>query len=198
MLVVEDSAPTRKMLVNLLRQLGIDSREASNGLEALRACAAVTSKPGGSAATPFDAILMDKEMPVMDGHQATEQLRRMGVQSPIVGITANVLRVDREAFMAKGLSAHVPKPVRRQDLVQTLQSFGLCGCDPFRATDRTARGAAEATQTRERAARGPAGGEEDEIGTPTAMRRETASSSSPSDVCIIHAHAETETTKALT
>lgn len=139
MLVVEDSAPTRKMLVNLLRQLGIDSREASNGLEALRACAAVTSEPGGSAATPFDAILMDKEMPVMDGHQATEQLRRMGVKSPIVGITANVLRVDREAFMAKGLSAYVPKPVQRQDLVQTLQSFGLCGCDPFRATDRTAR-----------------------------------------------------------
>ena len=139
MLVVEDSAPTRKMLVNLLRQLGIDAWEASNGLEALRACAEVTSKPGGSAATPFDAIFMDKEMPVMDGHQATEQLRRMGVQSPIVGITANVLRVDREAFMAKGLSAYVPKPVRRQDLVQTLQSFGLCGCDPFRATDRTAR-----------------------------------------------------------
>ena len=138
-LVVEDSAPTRKMLVNLVRQLGIDAWEASNGLEALRACAEVTSKPGGSAATPFDAILMDKEMPVMDGHQATEQLRRMGVESPIVGITANVLRVDREAFMAKGLSAYVPKPVRRQDLVQTLQSFGLCGCDPFRATDRTAR-----------------------------------------------------------
>ena len=138
-LVVEDSAPTRKMLVNLVRQLGIDAWEASNGLEALRACAEVTSTPGGSAATPFDAILMDKEMPVMDGHQATEQLRRMGVESPIVGITANVLRVDREAFMAKGLSAYVTKPVRRQDLVQTLQSFGLCGCDPFRATDRTAR-----------------------------------------------------------
>ena len=138
MLVVEDSAPTRKMLVNLLRQLGIDSREASNGLEALRACAAVTSEPGGSAATPFDAILMDKEMPVMDGHQATEQLRRMGVKSPIVGITANVLRVDREAFMAKGLSAYVPKPVQRQDRADAAE-FGLCGCDPFRATDRTAR-----------------------------------------------------------
>ena len=75
----------------------------------------------------------------MDGHEATLELRRMGVTCPIVGVTANVLNEDREAFMSKGLTDFLKKPVSREQMVQVLQRHGLCGCDPFRATDRTAR-----------------------------------------------------------
>ena len=84
----------------------------------------------------------------MDGHEATAQLRRNGVRSPIVGVTANVLESDREKFVRKGLSDFLHKPVSRDDLVRVLQKHGLCGCDPFRAADRPRRSAEDAKKSR--------------------------------------------------
>ena len=88
MLVVEDSVPTRTMLARLLRRLDLDVTEVGDGLQAVRACAAAATAEHGSQSAPFDLVLMDKEMPVMDGHEATLQLRRNGVRSPLVaGVT---------------------------------------------------------------------------------------------------------------
>jgi CheY-like chemotaxis protein len=147
-LVVEDSVPTRTMLARLLRRLDLDVTEVGDGLQAVRACAAAATAEHGSQSAPFDLVLMDKEMPVMDGHEATLQLRRNGVRSPIVGVTANVLESDREKFVQKGLSDFLHKPVSRDDLVRVLQKHGLCGCDPFRAADRPRRSAEEAKKSR--------------------------------------------------
>jgi CheY-like chemotaxis protein/signal transduction histidine kinase len=147
-LVVEDSVPTRTMLARLLRRLDLDVTEVGDGLQAVRACAAAATAEHGSQSAPFDLVLMDKEMPVMDGHEATLQLRRNGVRSPIVGVTANVLESDREKFVQKGLSDFLHKPVSRGDLVRVLQKHGLCGCDPFRAADRPRRSAEEAKKSR--------------------------------------------------
>ena len=135
-LVVEDSVPTRTMLVRLLRRLDLDVQEAGNGLEGVRACSEKAMQQGGDQQKPFDLILMDKEMPVMDGHEATKTLRRNGVTAPIIGVTANVLESDREKFISQGLDDFLQKPVSRDDLVSVLQKHGLCGCDPFRAADR--------------------------------------------------------------
>ena len=147
-LVVEDSVPTRTMLARLLRRLDLDVTEVGDGLQAVRACAVAATAEHGSQSFPFDLVLMDKEMPVMDGHEATAQLRRNGVRSPIVGVTANVLESDREKFVRKGLSDFLHKPVSRDDLVRVLQKHGLCGCDPFRAADRPRRSAKEAKKSR--------------------------------------------------
>ena len=84
----------------------------------------------------------------MDGHEATAQLRRNGVRSPIGGVTANVLESDRDRFVEKGLSDFLHKPVSRDDLVRVLQKHGLCGCDPFRAADRPKRHAEETKKSR--------------------------------------------------
>jgi CheY-like chemotaxis protein len=51
----------------------------------------------------YDLVLMDKEMPVMDGHEATRQLRNMGVKTPIVALTGNALTTDRELFFEAGV-----------------------------------------------------------------------------------------------
>ena len=147
-LVVEDSVPTRVMLARLLRRLDLDVTEVGDGLQAVRACAAAATAERGSQSAPFDLVLMDKEMPVMDGHEATTQLRRNGVRSPIVGVTANVLESDRHVFVSKGLNDFLHKPVSRDDLVRVLQKHGLCGCDPFRAADRPKRRAEEAKKSR--------------------------------------------------
>jgi CheY-like chemotaxis protein len=147
-LVVEDSVPTRTMLARLLRRLDLHVTEVGDGLQAVRACAAAATAEHGSQSAPFDLVLMDKEMPVMDGHEATAQLRRNGVRSPIVGVTANVLESDRDLFVEKGLSDFLHKPVSRDDLVRVLQKHGLCGCDPFRAADRPKRHAEEAKKSR--------------------------------------------------
>ena len=147
-LVVEDSVPTRTMLARLLRRLDLHVTEVGDGLQAVHACAAAATAEHGSQSAPFDLVLMDKEMPVMDGHEATAQLRRNGVRSPIVGVTANVLESDRDRFVEKGLSDFLHKPVSRDDLVRVLQKHGLCGCDPFRAADRPKRHAEETKKSR--------------------------------------------------
>ena len=136
------------MLARLLRRLDLHVTEVGDGLQAVRACAAAATAEHGSQSAPFDLVLMDKEMPVMDGHEATAQLRRNGVRSPIVGVTANVLESDRDRFVEKGLSDFLHKPVSRDDLVRVLQKHGLCGCDPFRAADRPKRHAEEAKKSR--------------------------------------------------
>jgi CheY-like chemotaxis protein len=138
-LVVEDSAPTRLMLSKLLQRLDFETTEARNGAEAIRACELAALEEGISASEPFAVVLMDKEMPVMDGHEATERLRKMGIVSPIVGVTANVLAADRDDFHAKGITEFLAKPVRKEALVETLRTLGLCGRNPFRADDRTER-----------------------------------------------------------
>jgi CheY-like chemotaxis protein len=136
------------MLARLLRRLDLHVTEVGDGLQAVRACAAAATAEHGSQSAPFDLVLMDKEMPVMDGHEATAKLRRNGVRSPIVGVTANVLESDRDLFVEKGLSDFLHKPVSRDDLVRVLQKHGLCGCDPFRAADRPKRHAEEAKKSR--------------------------------------------------
>lgn len=64
----------------------------------------------------YDLVLMDKEMPVMDGHEATRQLRTMGVKTPIVALTGNALATDRELFFEAG--------------VDDFQTKVLIGCAP--------------------------------------------------------------------
>ncbi|MDD5010646.1 MAG: ATP-binding protein [Phycisphaerae bacterium] len=112
-LVVEDS-PTNQMLINLLlKKLGLQTELAENGLEAIKKV----------AAAKFDVILMDMLMPVMNGYEATKQLRKDGLQTPIIALTACAMKGDDEKCFAAGCTEYLTKPVDRKKLAETLAKY---------------------------------------------------------------------------
>eukprot|EP00850_Spirogloea_muscicola_P021188 SM000240S08605 [mRNA] locus=s240:98267:103716:+ [translate_table: standard] len=115
-LVVEDNMVNRKILRKLLSSFDIACDEAEDGRKAVEIC-----KSGRS----YDMILIDKEMPVMDGHEATRELRAMGIKTPIVGLTGNALDSDRNQFLAAGVDEFLTKPLSRDQLVKLLEQHCL-------------------------------------------------------------------------
>ncbi len=111
-LLVEDVDLNRELIAELLGQVGIRVRFAANGQEALEAVA---------EAVP-DGVLMDCQMPVMDGFEATRRLRRIpaGRDLPIVALTANAMTGDRERCLAAGMNGVVTKPVDLAELYAAL------------------------------------------------------------------------------
>jgi PAS domain S-box-containing protein len=115
-LVVEDKIVNQKVISLLLTSLGHSIILAKNGLDAL-ACYV----PG-----EFDLILMDIQMPVMDGLSSTQQLRRMYDKlPPIVGLSANAFEGDRERYMKQGLDEYLTKPVNITEFEQVVKKLGL-------------------------------------------------------------------------
>jgi PAS domain S-box-containing protein len=113
-LVVEDNPANQQVATELLRAAGATVHLAPGGREAVDAVAA--------AQPLFDVVLMDVQMPGMDGYQATAQIRRrLGrMNLPIIAMTANVFPSDREAALAAGMNAHVGKPFKVDELVQVI------------------------------------------------------------------------------
>jgi signal transduction histidine kinase/HPt (histidine-containing phosphotransfer) domain-containing protein/ActR/RegA family two-component response regulator len=102
LLLVEDNPTNQLVAVGLLKRLGfVDVVVANNGNEAIEQC----------SRERFDAVLMDCQMPVLDGYQATRQLRERGFSVPIIAMTANVMRGDREQCLAIGMNDYIGKPI---------------------------------------------------------------------------------------
>jgi len=115
-LVAEDNAVNQKLARRMLERMGFEVVLAENGIEAVRAMAA-----GG-----YDAVLMDCQMPRMDGFEATREIRRReapGSRVPIIAVTANAMPGDRERCLAAGMDDYVPKPVKRDALTQALRRW---------------------------------------------------------------------------
>jgi len=100
-LVVEDGAETRELIRLLLGQAGVEVFEAENGLEGVHK----------AAADPYDVILMDVNMPVMDGFTAAGKMREDGVQSPIIAMTANAMKGFEQECLDAGYSGYLAKPL---------------------------------------------------------------------------------------
>ena len=100
-LIVDDGAENRELLSLVLAEQGLWVEEAENGQQALDQLAA-----GG-----FDLILMDMNMPVMDGRTAVKALRAKGVATPVIALSANVMKGFEEEVLAAGCNACVSKPV---------------------------------------------------------------------------------------
>ena len=109
-LVVDDGNTNRKLICFVLQQAGASVEQAENGQEAVDLAAS------GS----FDLILMDMQMPVMDGYTATRILRERGIDCPIVAITAQAMKGDREKCKTAGCSDYISKPVDTDLLLEIM------------------------------------------------------------------------------
>jgi PAS domain S-box-containing protein len=144
-LLVEDNEVNREMAEEILRAAGLEVDTAVNGIEA------VELATGG-----YDAILMDCNMPVMDGFEATRRIRASatGKQVPILAMTASVLLGDRELCTAAGMDDHVAKPIDVAELYSKLAkwtagSAGAPGAVPAPASTGSPRVAEAATLDRD-------------------------------------------------
>jgi signal transduction histidine kinase/DNA-binding response OmpR family regulator len=137
-LVVEDNSVNRTMALRILERAGHEVAVAVNGQEALNA---VESSTG--AGTGFDVVLMDVQMPVLNGLEATARIRegerRTGRHVPIVAMTAHAMRGDRERCIDAGMDGYLVKPVRADELIAAVGQYGAAGADP-RATTEDANG----------------------------------------------------------
>jgi len=112
-LLAEDNAVNQKLALRILQQMGYRADLASNGLEALESVARQT----------YDVVLMDVQMPEMDGLEATRRIVANGSQRPrIVAMTANAMQGDREMCLAAGMDDYVTKPIRVDQLVEALNN----------------------------------------------------------------------------
>ncbi|MCA9025496.1 MAG: response regulator [Planctomycetaceae bacterium] len=116
-LLAEDSIPNQKLAVGVLKKWGHTVDVANTGLKAIEAWA--TQK--------YDLILMDIQMPEMDGHEATQEIRNREAGTtahiPIIAMTAHAMAGDREACLASGMDDYVAKPVRKEDLLNAIAPF---------------------------------------------------------------------------
>jgi PAS domain S-box-containing protein len=118
-LLVEDNPVNQRVALRLLQKLAADVILANNGAEALERIA-----EGG-----IDAVLMDCQMPVMDGFTATARIRErereegLGKRLPIIALTANVLSADRDHCIAAGMDAHLGKPIVPTQLADCLSRY---------------------------------------------------------------------------
>lgn len=114
-MLVDDNRTNRKLGTLVLKRLGYEPTVVDNGLEAVEA----------QRLNPVDLILMDIEMPEMDGVDATRHIRQLDVEQSrpfIVATTANAMEGDRERYLAAGMDGYVSKPLRMEDLVTSLEA----------------------------------------------------------------------------
>ncbi|MBN1398767.1 MAG: response regulator [Bacteroidetes bacterium] len=114
-LLAEDSLVNIKIALWFLRKLGYHADVAFNGIEVIDAL----------KRRSYDAILMDAEMPEMDGRQATMLIRKefaKDQQPTIIAMTANVQHGDREEYLSLGMNDYITKPLKMEDLIRALSA----------------------------------------------------------------------------
>jgi len=114
-LLVEDNPVNQTVIEAMLRSLGFTVSVATDGAQAVRS----------AEGNDFEVILMDCRLPIIDGYEATRQIRQLPGRSevPIIALTANALQGDRETCLSAGMNDYLAKPFKRNDLQQILQRW---------------------------------------------------------------------------
>ncbi len=112
-LFVEDSLDNQLLVSRMLRMSGAIVDTATNGREGVEK----------ALSGDYDVVLMDLQMPEMDGHAATQELRRFSYRKPIIALTAHAMAEERQRCLSEGFNSHLSKPINRKLLLSTLQEF---------------------------------------------------------------------------
>jgi signal transduction histidine kinase len=113
LLVVDDSEDNRTLMCRLLKRFGANVDSAADGQMGLEK----------SLLNSYDCILMDIQMPIMDGFEAIREIRKSGLKTPVIALTAHAMKSDQNDCLKAGFNAHVGKPVDRTRLIQVLNRF---------------------------------------------------------------------------
>jgi PAS domain S-box-containing protein len=134
-LLVEDHPLNQQLATELLRRAGMDVVIATDGRQALERLA---------DSGPFDGVLMDCQMPVMDGYTATRELRRQPQwqRLPVIAMTASALADDRDRALASGMNAHITKPIHVESMLRTMADWVRGGSTAARPSPAEAAPAA--------------------------------------------------------
>lgn len=112
-LVAEDHPANQKLIEILLKRMGLQPTLVEDGQKAVDA----------AASESFDLIFMDMQMPVMNGYEATDTLRTQGVATPIIALTANAMKGDKQKCLEAGCDAYLAKPVSPRELSEVLDKY---------------------------------------------------------------------------
>jgi PAS domain S-box-containing protein len=121
-LLAEDGADNQLLISTVLRKAGAEVAIADNGRLAVEK----------ALSEPFDVILMDIQMPEMNGYEATRALRVQGYTDPVLALTAHAMDADRERCLAAGCNEHLTKPINRQKMIRTVARFARRSTTPNR------------------------------------------------------------------
>lgn len=112
-LLAEDNPVNQMVASAYLEKIGAELTIVDNGVQAFEA----------AIEQEFDVILMDVQMPVMDGVESTVKIRERGIKTPIIALTAHALKGDAENFLTNGMDAYVSKPIDEKQLLETIEHW---------------------------------------------------------------------------
>jgi PAS domain S-box-containing protein len=115
-LLAEDNVINQLVALKILKKLGYRADAVANGREVIKALETI----------PYDLVLMDCQMPEMDGFEATRAIRNLNLNIPIIAMTANAMKGDREMCLQAGMNDYLSKPVRSADLAAALERWLRC------------------------------------------------------------------------
>jgi signal transduction histidine kinase/ActR/RegA family two-component response regulator len=125
LLLAEDSPDNQNLIRQLLRKAGAEVAVVGDGQAALDQALAAVNR-----AQPFDAVLMDMQMPILDGYLATRLLREAGYVLPIIALTAHSMGADKQKCLDSGCDAFATKPIKREALVAVIQRHAVRNPQP--------------------------------------------------------------------